>query len=176
MKEKEFLWRNAPLWKDGRTDFAVQMHTKDMVSIESVLEDANGAAMGTPDAEEFGFSGARKVEQIGQNACEKLLQGMMKDLSITGRSGVFIIDLHVSVGNMFEAFAALRSSWNLPTFYIVCTDDTETAEWFNLHKKVPRCNFSNTSLRFQLKSKNHNTFLRFSQVWYLKKRSLQLRS
>lgn len=79
IKEKEFLWKNAPLWKDGRTDLAQQMCTKDMVSIESVLEDANGQPMDTPESEEFGFSGARKIEQIGQNACEKLLQGMMKD-------------------------------------------------------------------------------------------------
>jgi hypothetical protein len=136
IKEKEFLWRNAPLWKDGRTDLAQQMCTKDMISIESVLEDANAQPMATPESEEFGFSGARKIEQIGQNACEKLLQGMMKDLNMTSRSGVFIIDLNVSVGNMFEAFASLRSSFNLPTFYIGCTDETETAEWFEIHKQV----------------------------------------
>ena len=113
-----------------------------MISIESVLEDAHGQPLATPESEEFGFSGARKIEQIGQNACEKLLQGMMKDLHITSRSGVFIIDLNVSVGNMFEAFAALRSSFNLPTFYIGCTDETETAEWFEIHKQVPWIWFS----------------------------------
>ena len=136
LKDKEFLWRNAPLWKDGRTEYATQMHTKDMVTIEALLEDATGAVIAAPDSEEYLFGGARKVEQVGQNACEKLLQGMMQDLSLTSRSGVFVIDLNMGVGNMFEAFAALKSTWNMPTYYIGCTDEHETADWFELHKQV----------------------------------------
>ncbi|CAK9014882.1 Uncharacterized protein SCF082_LOCUS12523, partial [Durusdinium trenchii] len=136
LKEKDFLWRNALLWKEGRTEYATQMLTKDMVAVEATLEDSStGAVMAAPDSEEYLFGGARKVEQVGQNACEKLLQGMMKDLSLTGRSGVFVIDLNMSVGNMFEAFAALKSTWNMPTYYVGCTDDHGTAEWFDLHKQ-----------------------------------------
>ena len=129
------MWRNAPLWRDGRTELAQQMHTKDMISVETLLEGANGQPMATPESEEFGFSGARKIEQIGQNACEKLLQGMLKDLTLTGRSAIFIVDLNVSVGDMFQAFCALKSTWNYPTFYLGCTDDAETAEWFDIHKQ-----------------------------------------
>jgi hypothetical protein len=105
--------------------------------IETPLEDqSRGVAISAPEGEEHLFGGARKVEQIGQNACEKLLLGMMIDLQMTGRSGVFIVDLNMSVGNMFDAFANLKSTWNMPVFYIGCTDDFQTAEWFGMQKPV----------------------------------------
>ena len=64
---KEFTWKNAPLWREGRTDLANQLHTKDMVSIEAPLEDqSRGVAVSAPEGEEYLFHGARKVEQIGQ--------------------------------------------------------------------------------------------------------------
>ena len=136
LKDKDFLWRNAALWRDGRTELATQLRTKEMLVVESTLEDRSGTAIGVPEGEEFLFGGARKVEQIGQNACEKLLLGMMTDLQMTGRSGVFIVDLNMSVGNMFDAFANLKSTWNMPVFYIGCTDDFQTAEWFGMQKPV----------------------------------------
>ena len=136
IKDKDFVWRNAPLWRDGRTELATEMHTKDMLLVESLVEDGYGTAVAAPEGEEYLFGGARKVEQIGQNACEKLLTGMVQDLQLTGRSGVFVIDLNMSVGNMFEAFASLRSSWNMPAFYIGCTDEVQNAEWFQLHKEA----------------------------------------
>ena len=85
---KEFTWKNAPLWREGRTELATQLHTKDMVMIETPLEDQpRGVAISAPEGEEHLFGGARKVEQIGQNACEKLLLGMMTDLQMTGDQG-----------------------------------------------------------------------------------------
>lgn len=136
LKDKDFLWRNAALWRDGRTELATQLRTKEMLVVESTLEDRSGTAIGVPEGEEFLFGGARKVEQIGQNACEKILSGMMQDLQLTARSAIYIIDLNMSVGNMFEAYASLKSSWNYPVFYIGCTDDAQTAEWFQLHKEA----------------------------------------
>ena len=146
IKEKDFVWRNAPLWRDGRTELATQMHTKDMLVIESLVEDGYGTAVAAPEGEEYLFGGARKVEQVGQNACEKLLTGMVQDLQLTGRSGVFVIDLNMSVGNMFEAFASLRSSWNMPAFDIGCTDEVQNAEWFQLHKEAHHTKQKNISI------------------------------
>ena len=137
-KDKDFFWRAAKLFKEGRTEQAQQIQTSTMVCIEPLLEDqSRGVAITAPDSDEYLFHGARKVEQIGQNACEKLLNGMLTDLPMTGRSGVFLIDLNLNVGNMYEAFAALKGTWNQPVFFVGATDDPNCAEWFNLHKVAP---------------------------------------
>lgn len=136
-KEKDFFWRQARLWRDGRTEMATQLHAKDMITIESLLEDpSQGTAMAAPEPDENLFHGARKVEQIGKDGCEKLLMSMVNDLQMTARSAVFIVDLNMGVGQMFEAFANLKSTWNMPVFYIGCTDDCQTSEWFGVQKTV----------------------------------------
>ena len=134
---RDHVFKNSPILRDGRTEVATQVSAKDLLVIETA-DDTN------PDnclSEDDPIQGGKKVEQIACNACEKILNGMLDGMQITGRASVFVIDLHMTVGNMFEAFVKLRSKFNFPIFFIGATGDEETLEWFNEHKTEPRWHF-----------------------------------
>ena len=130
---KDHFWRHAALLRDGRTEPATQLASKDLVVIESMDEETDGLQV--MDEKDYNnIQGGYKVEQVGQNACEKMLASMLSDLQLTGRSGIYIVDLNMSVGDMFGAFTVMRSQFNFPLFYLGATDCASTLEWFNESK------------------------------------------
>ena len=133
---KDNFWKNASLIREGRTEPASQVQGKDLVVIEHADEEGDLALLDENDRN--AIQGGYRVEQVGPNACEKLLSGMFSDLALTGRAGVFVVDLNMSVGDMFSAFTNLRGKYNFPVYYIGATDSAETLEWFQEHKTESR--------------------------------------
>ena len=122
---KDNIWKNAGILREGRTEPATQVSSKELIFIETADESAE-VALSADDA----VQGGKKVEQIGACACTKILSGMLDDLQLAGRAGVFIIDAHMNVGNMFDAFTAIRSKYNFPIFYVGASDDENCVSWF----------------------------------------------
>ena len=70
---RDHVFKNSPILRDGRTEVATQVSAKDLLVIETA-DDTN------PDnclSEDDPIQGGKKVEQIGCNACEKILNGML---------------------------------------------------------------------------------------------------
>ena len=78
--------------------------------------------------------GAKKFEQIGGDAADKVLESLTTgaELGKGGRNAFIIVDLHIGVGNFFDGFLARRRASTVPLFYIAAGEDTTTLEW--LHK------------------------------------------
>jgi len=81
-----------------------------------------------PPPVDDGIHGSKRYEQIGVSAYEKLLESLLSDLEMPGRGGVFVVDLHMSVGQGFDA--VLRKSYNFPMFYLGVSDEDTALEWF----------------------------------------------
>jgi len=111
----EWLWKNAPLIRDGRTAFAEQLHTSAMETVEDV---APGALPSQTDDAEVCTQGSKKFEQVGPAAMEKLLESMLDDLALNGRGAVVLLDAHLSVGNSFDGWLAKRGAYNFPVYFV----------------------------------------------------------
>jgi hypothetical protein len=81
--------------------------------------------------------GAKRFEQIGSDAADKLLDGIVTGSEVTkmGRSACIVVDLHIGVGNIFDAFVTRRRNSSVPVFYIGAGEDTTTLEWLRKTKR-----------------------------------------
>ena len=80
--------------------------------------------------------GAKRFEQIGPDAADKLLDGIVTGSELAkGRSAFIIVDLHVGVGNMFDGFVSRRRGSTVPCFYFGAGEDTTTLEWLQKTKR-----------------------------------------
>ena len=122
---KDCVWKTSQLLKEGRTTPANQIPTKEMLAPDLGDNSLPGCS------EEGEIQGARRVEQIGQSGCERLLESFLDGLEIPGRGAVFIYDLNMRVPEMFMAFVAKKESYNFPLVYIGCCDNPTTHEWFH---------------------------------------------
>ena len=113
------------LLKEEGTAPAVQIATKEMMAPDLGDNALPGAA------DEGDLQGGRRVEQIGQSACEKLIESLLDGVEITGRGAVIIYDLNLRVPEMFMAYVAQRDSYNFPVIYVGCCDHATTLEWFD---------------------------------------------
>ena len=80
--------------------------------------------------------GAKRFEQIGPDAADKLLDGIVAGSeAVKGRSAVIVVDVHVGVGNMFDGFVLRRRGSTVPYFYFGAGEDTTTLEWMRKMKR-----------------------------------------
>ena len=79
--------------------------------------------------------GAKKFEQIGGDAADKLLDGIISGSEMAkARSAFIIVDLHVGVGNVFDGFLLRKRSSTVPVFYFAAGEDSTTLEWLRKTK------------------------------------------
>ncbi|CAK9007782.1 unnamed protein product [Durusdinium trenchii] len=128
VEEKDWIFKGCHLIRDGRTAAAEQLAASNMQRIEDPDPEA---LPGSADP----VCGARKYEQLGTSAYVKLLDACVEGAQLDGKAGLIICDLHVGVGDSFNAWLQKRSSWTMPTGYFGLTDDAVTQEWFNKVKK-----------------------------------------
>ena len=121
---RECIWKSSMLLKEGRTTPASQIATKEMLAPDLT----DNALPGVADEGEI--QGGRQVEQIGQAACEKLLESLLDNLEMPGRGAVILYDLNMRVPEMFMAYVAKRESYNFSVLYAGCCDNPTTFEWF----------------------------------------------
>lgn len=127
-KLAENLWRYSPLFVNGRTHEAKQLSGNSMTSVEDI--DPGALPMSVDDAN-VTVQGANKFQQLGVDACEKLLTGMLDNLASTDRHALVIMDLNPDVGDVFAAVQKIRPSYQSLTLHYVATCYTQVhQEWF----------------------------------------------
>ena len=131
-KESELFFKGCQLMQEGRTNPAMQLAARDMITVEDV---GAGALPACVEDAEATIQGARKFEQIGLSAAERILEACLDKVEMTSKGALFLVDLHPVVGNCFDAMVKKRNQFNMPVFYIGCFDDSLTAEWFTKCKK-----------------------------------------
>ena len=122
-------FKNALLVRDGRTTQAAQVHNRDMILVEDVAPDSVPLS-----AEDSVVNGGKRYEQIGVSACERLLEGLLDNMTFQGRGGIFVLDLSLGVASMLEAFVNKRGTYTAPAFYVGLTDCPITKEWAEVSK------------------------------------------
>ena len=129
VEDKDWLFKSCNLIRDGRTFPAEQLAAAQMLRVEDPDPEALPGLSADP------VSGARKYEQVGPNAFLKVLDACLGGTSLEGRSGLIICDLHMGVGDSFNAWLQKRVSLSVPTGFFGLTDDGVTQEWFCKVKK-----------------------------------------
>ena len=123
VEEKDWLFRSCSLIRDGRAAPAEQLAATNMLRVEDPDPDALPAGSTMADV-----TGARKYEQVGPNAFLKVLEACLEGTQLEGKSGLIICDLHLGVGDSFNAWLQKRGSLNVPTGFFGLTDDGVTQE------------------------------------------------
>ena len=76
-------------------------------------------------------TGARtRFEQIGASAAAKLIEGILDESTLSSKGAVFLVEVNLTNGSIFDGFLAKRTSYNFPLFYIGMTEDSITRDWF----------------------------------------------
>ena len=76
-----------------------------------------------------GPRGAKKWEQLGVDAALKVLDSTIDGLGSGNISAVLVVDLHVTSGDLFEAFLIKKLSTNLPLYYWGVGEDSPTVQF-----------------------------------------------
>eukprot|EP00438_Fugacium_kawagutii_P022435 Skav232862 [mRNA] locus=scaffold2451:162468:166474:+ [translate_table: standard] len=119
---KNCFW-TCDLRRFQRTSEIAQLPAREMKEIENLDPDA------VPDTtdQSLRIKGANKYAQLGSAACKEIFDSVLRGSSIADVGpGVLLIDLHVGVGDMMQAFCSLRA--NRPhTFYLGFAEDANEA-------------------------------------------------
>ena len=118
------IFQSSAIVQVGRTEPAQQLHVRDTVTVEDVAEDA------LPNAAADGVQSGQKYQQIGTDACLKLQESHVGNLTLSGKGGIYILDLSAQSGHMFDAFIKFKSASNVPCLYFGACDDDIGREWF----------------------------------------------
>ena len=118
-------WKDTKIWC-GYTDLAEQMNTKDMEQWQEIQPDSLPSSVSDADVL---VKGPLKMQQIGKDAAEKVLRGLLDDMDLPGRSPVLIVDMNAIVGNFADAFISVRAQINRSLYYIGFVDDPMGLDW-----------------------------------------------
>ena len=127
-KECDNAWKGSRLYNERLTDPAKQLQTRDM----RIIEDMSPFALPSSydDSSSNQVQGAARMEQIGDEAADKILSNLMECVEFPGRTAVLILDLSPQVGNFFSATMKLKQSMNTPVFYMAVCDSEVHYDWF----------------------------------------------
>lgn len=118
VKANDCFWRKSTLWNENATERAEQLQPKDMKRIEDLDPEALPSSIDSTD----GVHGAKKFEQMGDNAMNKLLASMLDKVEFKERSAIVICDLSPGVGDMFQGYMQIRAAGNQNLYYYgVCS-------------------------------------------------------
>lgn len=71
-----------------------------------------------------------RFEQIGASAAAKLIEGILDESCLSSKGAVFLVEVNLTNGSIFDGFVVKRTSYNFPLFYIGMTEDSMTRDWF----------------------------------------------
>ena len=126
-RDRLATWRSAPIFQAPMTEAAVMPRLKDYVTVEDLDEQA--VPPSTDGADQI--SPVEKHQQIGLDACKRMLHAFFSDFHPPPRSIVVIVDLSVRTAELAKAFLSL--SLGVPVYYLGLCEDEVRREWAEAH-------------------------------------------
>ena len=130
--QKNVFWK-CDLRKTQRTADIPQLHSRDMREIENLDPDS------VPDSNDpsVRIKGANKYAQLGHLACKEIFDSVLRGSNYTEIGpALLLMDLHVGVGDMLQAFTTLRAD-KPHTFYMgFCENMNEALDVEQLLKEL----------------------------------------
>jgi hypothetical protein len=129
MKEHETMWKQSELFSDCITKPASLLPTRDMRTVE----DLDPSALPSTYDDSSGKNNvqvATKYMQIGEDAADKIIGGMLQNMEFAERSAVLLLDLSPDVGDFCNAFITNKAKYTFPMFYFAACKDEVRLEWF----------------------------------------------
>ena len=96
-----------------------------------VVEDLDPEAL--PQTTEESVHGARKFEQLGEDACDKVLQALLEGITFTERTAILVVDFSPDVGDMFRAFLSARARMTMPMYFFGACQHDVHRDWLKHH-------------------------------------------
>jgi hypothetical protein len=128
VREHETPWRTSEFFAECLTKPATQLPSKNMRAVEDLAPEALPTT--TDDKDTSGLCAAKKIAQIGEDAAQKLMEGLLTNVEFPERHGVIWVDMNPEVGDFLGGFIQVRSKTNTPMFYIAICKDEIHKEWF----------------------------------------------
>ncbi len=120
--QKNVFWK-CDLRRTQRTAEIPQLHSREMREVENLDPDS------VPDSSDpsVRVKGATKYAQLGHLACKEIFDAVLRGANHTEIGpALLLLDLHVGVGDMLQAFTTLRAD-RPHTFYLGFCEDMNEA-------------------------------------------------
>ena len=129
------IWKNSAIVKGGRVAESEMLKTADMVGMDSVDPETLPATSSTAVDHRGGLQvrGARRYEQLGVDACHRILDATIDGLQQSGEQvgAVLVVDANPTTGEMLEAFIVKKLSFHqMPMYYLAIAPDQDSSDQF----------------------------------------------
>ena len=95
LSDKQYPWRGGQLWKYGRTEPVEMPATRDLVILEEVGDNPLPSDLtGSMKHSHNDVQGGKKYEQLGVDACTRVLASLVDGLSLDGDGAWLLLDAH----------------------------------------------------------------------------------
>ena len=114
-------WKNSRLFQVGAVNAGEQTATKYMI-LEEDMDDASLPGNGV-------VTQVEKHQQLGDNACMRLLQTCLDGMTVGPRESICVIDVHARHGDFARAFLRLLHANKMPLFYFGLAHTDVCHDW-----------------------------------------------
>ncbi|CAJ1427868.1 unnamed protein product [Effrenium voratum] len=118
-------WQSCQLLRTRRTEEADQVPATKL----KIVEDLSEAAVPASTDLDGSVRGGRRFEQIGPSASCKLLESLLENELPANISGLLVMDLSLSVGDLFWAWLERAKAKKCPVLYVAASADSTAVEW-----------------------------------------------
>ena len=118
------VFRKVQMNRKRVTDEAMPPKTRDLITVEDLSEDAVPVSC----HEVTHMSPAEKVQQLGVDACSKMLSAQLLGMEKSGRFHVMVVDLSVHTNDLARGVIEMRKGFPNISFIGFCASETEV-EW-----------------------------------------------
>ena len=94
-----------------------------------IVEDLSEAAVPASTDLDGSVRGGRRFEQIGPSASCKLLEPLLENELPANISGLLVMDLSLSVGDLFWAWLERAKAMKCPVLYVAASADSTAVQW-----------------------------------------------
>ncbi|CAJ1447674.1 unnamed protein product [Effrenium voratum] len=116
-------WQSCQLLRTRRTEEADQVPATKLKIVEDLSEAAVPASTD--------LDGSVRGEQIGPSASCKLLESLLENELPANISGLLVMDLSLSVGDLFWAWLERAKAMKCPVLYVAASADSTAVEWLH---------------------------------------------
>lgn len=122
-------WQGCQLITMGRTAEAEQVPGMKLKMVEDLTE----SALPTLNDDRYStVRGSKRYEQLGVDACTKILESLLEaDKPPADVQAFILLDLSPGVGDFFWAWLSRVKAMKMPVFHIAVTPSAVEAEWLN---------------------------------------------
>ncbi|CAJ1413832.1 unnamed protein product, partial [Effrenium voratum] len=120
-------WQSCQLLRTRRTEEADQVPATKL----KIVEDLSEAAVPASTDLDGSVRGGRRFEQIGPSASCKLLESLLENELPANISGLLVMDLSLSVGDLFWAWLERAKAMKCPVLYVAASADSTAVEWLH---------------------------------------------